>query len=80
MIDRSKSVGFEALRKHAKRWLAALRGGDAEALARLERVLPRHSAQPGLREVQQALAREHGFVAAPRHLTISGRCRRCAAG
>jgi ankyrin repeat protein len=55
-------AGFESLRKQAKRWLASLRAGDREALARLERVLPRHSAQPGLREVQQALAREHGFA------------------
>lgn len=28
--------------------------------------------------VVRKLARDHGFVAAPRHLTISGRCRRCA--
>jgi uncharacterized protein len=55
-------AGFESLRKQAKRWLASLRAGDREALARLERALPRHSAQPGLREVQQALAREHGFA------------------
>ncbi|HWB81975.1 MAG TPA: hypothetical protein VG755_43735 [Nannocystaceae bacterium] len=55
-------AGFEALRKQAKRWLAALRAGDPEALARLAKVLPRHSDSPGLREVQQALAREHGFA------------------
>jgi hypothetical protein len=54
-------VGFEALRKQAKRWLAALRAGDAEAYARLARALPHHGAPPVLREVQQALAREHGF-------------------
>ncbi len=55
-------AGFEALRKQAKRWLASLRSGDPEALARLEKTLPRHTATPGLREVQQALAREHGFA------------------
>ena len=56
------SAGFDAPRKQAKRWLASLRAGDPEALARLAQVLPRHSAAPGLREVQQALAREHGFA------------------
>jgi len=61
MTDRI-GAGFEALRKQAKRWLASLRAGDGEALARLERMLPRHSARPGLREVQQALAREQGFA------------------
>jgi len=61
MSDRTPA-GFGALRKQAKKWLSALRAGDAEALVRLERVLPRHGAQPVLREVQQALAREHGFA------------------
>jgi len=53
--------GFEDLRRQAKRWLRALRGGDASALRRLERLLPHHSQPPVLREVQQALARELGF-------------------
>ncbi len=57
-----RGAGFEALRKQAKRWLASLRSGDSEAFARLAQVLPRHGAAPGLREVQQALAREHGFA------------------
>src|SRR5262249_46879730 len=61
MSDRI-GAGFEALRKQAKRWLASLRAEDREALARLERVLPQHSARLGLREVQQALAREQGFA------------------
>ncbi len=56
------SDSFEGLRKQAKRWLAELRRGDAEAMARLERVLPRHGTPPVLREVQQALARERGFA------------------
>ena len=28
--------------------------------------------------VTARLRRDHGFIATPRHLTISGRCRRCA--
>ena len=61
MSNASSDAGFERLRKQAKRWLKALRSGDAEALARLGRALPGHSATPGLREVQQALARELGL-------------------
>jgi uncharacterized protein len=61
MSDRI-GADLEALRRTARRWLKAIRAGDAEALARLEKVLPRHGARPGLREVQQALAREHGFA------------------
>jgi ankyrin repeat protein len=54
-------MDLAGLRKQAKRWLKALRAGDAEAFARLGRALPKHSPVPGLREVQQALAHEHGF-------------------
>src|SRR5262245_52436672 len=50
----------ERLRKEAKRWLKALRAGDPAARERLERALPQPSAEPGLREVQHALARELG--------------------
>ena len=63
--SRSQSSALEGLRKQAKRWLRALRDpdgeGHADALARLERVLPRHGDPPVLREVQQALAREQAF-------------------
>ena len=52
---------LDSLRKEAKRWLRRLRAGDAEAAVRLKAVLPNHSAQPGLRDVQHALAREYGF-------------------
>lgn len=52
---------LDSLRKEAKRWLAALRVADPEAIARLKQVLPSASPTPGLREVQQALAREYGF-------------------
>lgn len=61
MVDAPRGGNFEGLRKQAKRWLKALRSGDAEARSRLDRVLPRNSGSPGLREVQQALAREQGF-------------------
>ena len=52
----------ESLRKEAKRWLKALRAGDAAARARLDAVFPDAPADPGLRHVQFALAREHGFA------------------
>jgi hypothetical protein len=52
---------LDSLKKEAKRWLAALRANDADARARLERALPDAPAAPTLRDVQRALAREHGF-------------------
>jgi ankyrin repeat protein len=58
------------LKKEAKRWLKALRANDPEARARLTRAWPASPPQPGLRDIQHALAREHGhenwtaFVAA----------------
>jgi ankyrin repeat protein len=52
---------LESLKKEAKRWLKALRDGDEEARARFRRIHPSAGARPGLREVQQALAREHGL-------------------
>jgi hypothetical protein len=57
--------GLDSLRKEAKRWLAALRApapADAEARLRLARALPDAPASPTLRDVQHALAREHGFT------------------
>jgi hypothetical protein len=50
-----------SLKKDAKRWLTALRENGNEAQARLARVLPGVSRTPTLRDVQLALAREHGF-------------------
>jgi hypothetical protein len=41
--------------------LAALRANGAEARARLERALPELHATATLRDLQHALAREHGF-------------------
>jgi ankyrin repeat protein len=51
---------LDSLRREAKRWLRAVRAGDPEALARLQRVLPRAGATASLREIQQGLAREFG--------------------
>lgn len=51
---------LDNLRKDAKRWLKALRSHDAEARTRLERAWPHAPAQPGLRDIQHALARERG--------------------
>jgi hypothetical protein len=53
---------LESLKKEAKRWLGALQAGDSEARARLARALPDAPATPVLRDVQHALAREHGFA------------------
>lgn len=49
------------LRKSARRWLKELRANDPEARARLERAHPGATAEPTLRDVQHALARELGF-------------------
>ena len=53
---------LESLKKEAKRWLAALRENDPEARARLARAIPKPPDEPTLRDVQLALAREHGFA------------------
>lgn len=50
---------LETLKKEAKRWLKALRAGDAEARRRLVAVTPAAPDNPNLRDVQLALAREH---------------------
>jgi hypothetical protein len=52
---------LESLKKEAKRWLDALQANDSEARARLDRAHPQHHGSPTLRDVQLALAREHGF-------------------
>jgi len=51
---------LDNLRKEAKAWLKALRLGDADARARLSRVVPDPPAIPTLRDVQRALALEFG--------------------
>jgi hypothetical protein len=52
---------MDNLRKEAKRWLKALRASDPDARARFERAYPNAPAAPVLRDVQHALAREHGY-------------------
>jgi ankyrin repeat protein len=52
---------LENLRKDAKRWLHAIRANDAEARARLLAAWPGAPAQPVLRDMQHALAREFGL-------------------
>ena len=53
---------LENLRKSARRWLKALRADDADAHARLKRAHPDAPSNPALRDVQHALAREHGHT------------------
>jgi len=52
---------LDTLRKEAKRWLKALRAQDEQAHNRLRRSYPDAPPQLGLRDVQHALAREHGM-------------------
>ena len=54
-------MSVESLRKKAKDWLRALRGADPDAQARFKRAYPGGPERPVLRDVQHALAREHGF-------------------
>jgi len=58
----SSHSSTDVLRREAKRWLKAIAAGDPEAVARFRRVFPDHMGNPKLREVQHALAREHGFA------------------
>ena len=51
---------LDNFRKEAKRWVKALRAGDPEAVARLRRAYPSAPPAPTLRDVQHAIAREHG--------------------
>ena len=54
------ATSLDTLKKEAKRWLKGLRAGDSKARARFERIHPTHTGEPVLRDVQHALAREHG--------------------
>lgn len=51
---------LDNLKREAKRWLRELRAGDPDAHERLRRSLRAHPPEPTLRDVQHALAREHG--------------------
>ncbi len=57
----SPNSTLETLRREARRWLKSIAAGDADSAARFRSAFPDHSGAPKLREVQQALAREHGF-------------------
>ncbi|ASG20175.1 ankyrin repeat domain-containing protein [Nitrospirillum viridazoti] len=57
----STRTTVDGLRREAKRWLKAMGAGEADAIARFLIVFPGHATAPKLREVQHALAREHGF-------------------
>src|SRR5689334_12522602 len=52
---------LDNLRREAKRWLKALRQNDPEACERFESARLKRRGTPVLRDVQHALAREHGF-------------------
>lgn len=51
---------IESLRREAKRWLKALHSGHPAAIARLRAAWPECPAEPMLRHVQHALARDYG--------------------
>jgi uncharacterized protein len=53
---------LENLKKEAKRWLKALHAGDGTARIRFERASPDAPTAPILRDVQHALALEHGLA------------------
>jgi hypothetical protein len=56
---------LDSLKKQAKRWLRDLRTGDASARTRLLSALPQAPADPGLRDIQRALALEYGYPGWP---------------
>lgn len=58
----TSATTLDNLKKEAKRWLKALRLGDERTRARLLRAYPDAPAEPTLRDVQHALALEHGFT------------------
>lgn len=58
----SQRTTVSVLKQDAKRWLRALRENDAAAHHRLREAWPQAPADPALRDVQHALAREYGQV------------------
>ncbi len=56
----SQRTTLETLRRDAKRWLKAVRAGDAQALMRLRAAWPDAPPVTGLRDIQHALAHEYG--------------------
>ncbi len=63
--SRSSASPLDNLKKHAKRWLKALRANDPSARDRLRRAYPDAPRDPVLRDVQHALARERGHQSWP---------------
>lgn len=57
----SPRSSLAVLKQEAKRWLEALRATDASARERLQAAWPAAPEFPTLRDVQHALAREHGL-------------------
>jgi len=57
----TSATTLDNLRREARRWLKALRKDNPQARERFEHAYPKHTATPVLRDVQHALAREHGF-------------------
>lgn len=57
----TSTTTLDNLRREAKRWLKALRENEPGACERFERANPKHSGTAVLRDVQYALACEHGF-------------------
>jgi hypothetical protein len=57
----TSATTIDNLKREAKHWLRALRANDAAAIDRFGRACPEHSTTPVLRDVQWALAREHGL-------------------
>jgi hypothetical protein len=59
--ETARKRSLESLKKEAKRWFDALSRNIPDARIRFDRVIPSALAKPTLRDVQHALALEHGF-------------------
>jgi ankyrin repeat protein len=71
----TSATTLDQLKKEAKRWLRALRAGDQRARIRLQDALPQARKTVSLRDVQLALAREHGlpgWTALKREVLLTG--------
>lgn len=63
--ERPPRRNLESFRKEVKRWLRTLQAGDPGARSRFAHAYPDGPSTPALRDVQHALAREHGFAGWP---------------